>query len=153
MSIWVTEQVSVSEAPFPEPVLLEQEGTILNGNSFGFHKQHGHQNRLHNHTACKEEECAPLQCTTPISQPASHSCSLILLLLSYEIMSYEVHAKTCMKSGSRLLSLSACHGIVDIVCSSTQIPCFHYCTTCTRHICNILYIFKVICFLFICYLN
>ena len=35
-----TEQVSVSvnQLPLPEPVLLEQEGAILDGNSFGLHE-------------------------------------------------------------------------------------------------------------------
>ena len=49
--------------PLPEPVLLEEEGAVLNGNALGLHKQQGHQDGLHNHTACKEEEGAPLHCT------------------------------------------------------------------------------------------
>ena len=120
--------VSVSEAPFPEPVLLEQEGAILNGNSFGLHKQQGHQHCLHNHTACKEEECAPLQseinqltfpvfrthqCTTSISQLATHAYSLSCFQLRGP-------CQTHPESGSKLLSLSACHGISDIVCDDTQ---------------------------------
>ena len=44
----------------PESVPLEEEGAVLNGHRLGLHKQQPHQNGLHNHTASKEEEGAPL---------------------------------------------------------------------------------------------
>ena len=47
-------------------MLLEEEGAVLNGNTLGLHKQQGYQNGLHNHTACKEEEGAPLH-RTPLT--------------------------------------------------------------------------------------
>ena len=66
------------KAPLPEPVALEEEGAVLNGNRLGLHKQRRHQDCLHNHTDGKEQERPPLHHSdihqsAPYSGPKQHT--------------------------------------------------------------------------------
>lgn len=47
--------------PFPEPMLLEDEGALLQRYMLGLHKEEAHKYGHHNNTNRKEEESRPLQ--------------------------------------------------------------------------------------------
>ncbi len=49
------------DSPLPEPVLLEYEGALLQGNPLGLHKEEAHKYCHADHTDGKEEEGCPLQ--------------------------------------------------------------------------------------------